>query len=222
MGNDYTGIIYKATNLITLESYIGATEKSIENRQYDHYNKALNNAGRDFQSALMLYGTEMFEWTQLAVAKSPNELAEKEIAFIKQYNSVENGYNLDKGGGIKKLVHRYDLEGNFDKTFETLSDAGLSIGVRKQDISRVCWSVKKKLGDYLWSYDFVDRLIPEKDSRLKAVHQFDINGNFISEYESASEASRLTGISKTCITRCCRGERKKSSGFTWQYCVSSQ
>jgi len=217
MENNYTGIIYKATNLITLESYIGATEKSIEDRQYDHYNKALNNAGRDFQSALFLYGTEMFEWTQLAVAESPNELAEKEIIFIKEYNSVKKGYNLDKGGGIKKLVYRYDLEGNFDKTFETLSDAGSSIGVRKQDISRACWSVKKKLGNYLWSYDLQDRLIPEKDSKLKTVHQFDLEGNFISEYESASEASRLTGISKTCISRCCRGERAKTGNFFWRY-----
>ena len=47
--------------------------------------------------------------------------------------------------------------------------------------------------------------------------QFDLTGMELAKYNSASEASRKTGISKTCITRCCRGERKNSGGYIWEY-----
>lgn len=49
----------------------------------------------------------------------------------------------------------------------------------------------------------------------KPVLQFDLDGNFIREYYSASEAQRLTGIRK--IAHCCRGERNKAGGYIWKY-----
>lgn len=49
----------------------------------------------------------------------------------------------------------------------------------------------------------------------KPVLQFDLKGNFIREYFSASEAYRITKISK--ITACCRGERNKAGGYIWKY-----
>jgi hypothetical protein len=51
------------------------------------------------------------------------------------------------------------------------------------------------------------------DSRLKSVNQFSLDGDLIALYKSASEASRITGIAKTCITRCCRREREQTNGF---------
>lgn len=52
-------------------------------------------------------------------------------------------------------------------------------------------------------------------SLCKPVLQFDLNMNFIREYFSASEAYRITKISK--ITACCRGERNKAGGYIWKY-----
>lgn len=49
----------------------------------------------------------------------------------------------------------------------------------------------------------------------KPVLQYDLSGNFIKEYFSASEAQRLTKINK--ITACCRGERNKAGGYIWRY-----
>ena len=49
----------------------------------------------------------------------------------------------------------------------------------------------------------------------KPVLQFDLSGNFIREYFSASEATRITGINK--IPQCCRGERHKAGGYKWKY-----
>ena len=57
----------------------------------------------------------------------------------------------------------------------------------------------------------------KNDLRKKEVFQFSIDGHFLAKYVSVSEASRITELSKTCISRVCRGERKKSGGFLWKY-----
>lgn len=212
------GIIYKAVNVFTNEVYVGATTDSLEQRKRDHIQKANNNIGYRFQEAIGTYGPEAFLWEQIDTASSTDELAQKEIKYIEEFDSLDNGYNSDKGGGFKKTVYKYNLDGMLNSTFESLIEAGASISVRKQDICRACWSVNHTLGGFLWSYNYVEPFIPEADSREKEVLQYNLNGNLLARYVSASEASRKTGISKTCITRCCRGERKKSGGFVWEYC----
>lgn len=210
-------IIYKAVNKITDEVYIGATTKSIEERKQDHIQKANKKVGGYFQEAIGTYGPEAFNWEEIDTASTNDELAQKEVKYILENKSLESGYNSDKGGGIKKTVYQYNLDGTFSTTFEDLTTAGNSINVRKQDISRACWSTNHTLGGYLWSYEYKEPFIVEPDNRKKQVVQFDLKGKELASYISASEASRKTGISKTCITRCCRGEREQSGGFLWKY-----
>jgi group I intron endonuclease len=211
------GIIYKATNTINGQVYIGATTKKLEKRKQDHVNKALKGYKGYFQTVLLEYGIESFEWEQIDIAKDENELAKKEIQYILEYNSAKEGYNKDKGGGFKKTIYKYNLDGSLNSTYETLTDAGNSINVRKQDVSRACWSANHTLGSFLWSYEDTEGFKPSKDNRKKEVLQYNLNGNLLARYASASEASRKTGISKTCIARCCRKEREHSGGFIWKY-----
>jgi hypothetical protein len=210
-------IIYKALNTITNEVYIGATTKSIEERKQDHIQKANKKVGGFFQEAIGTYGPEAFTWEQIDTASTNDELAAKEIKYILENNAVEDGYNSDHGGGIKKSVYKYNLDGLLNTKFEDLTSAGNSINVRKQDISRACWSVNHSLGGYLWSYEYIEPFIVEPDNRKKQVIQCDLKGKELARYISASEASRKTRVSKTCITRCCRGERENSGGYIWNY-----
>lgn len=199
------------------KSYIGATSKSLDERISDHLQKANINSGYYFQEAIGTYGPEAFTWEQIDTASTLDELAKKEIEYIQKFDSIENGYNSDKGGGFKKTIYQYNLDGSLNTTFDDLSLAGESIGVRKQDVSRACWSVNHTLGGFLWSYDNSIPFTPKKDCRKKRVLQYTLNGNLLASYVSASEASRSTGVSKTCITRCCRGEREHSGGYLWRY-----
>lgn len=52
---------------------------------------------------------------------------------------------------------------------------------------------------------------------MKSSNQIYLEEEFIENFKSASEASRKTGISRTCIARCSRGERGQSGGFLWNY-----
>jgi hypothetical protein len=212
-----TYIIYKAQNTFTGETYIGATTKSLEKRKIDHLQKANKKVGSYFQEAIGTYGPDAFIWEQIDTASSNDELASKEIMYILEYDALENGYCGDKGGGFKKTVYKYNLNGSLNETFENLTLASDTIGVRKQDISRACWNVNQSLGGYLWSYENTQAFVPDQDNRKKEVIQSFLDGNLISQYISVAEASRKTGISKTCISRCCRGERENSGGFLWKY-----
>ncbi len=210
-------IIYKVVNNLTQEVYIGATTKSIEERKTDHLQKASKKVGSYFQEAIGTYGPDAFSWEQIDTASSNDELASKEIRYISEYNALEKGLNSDSGGGIKKTVYKYNLDGSLSESFENLTLASETIGVRKQDISRACWNVNQSLGGYLWSYENLEAFVPEHDNRKKEVIQSFLDGNFIAQYISVAEASRKSGLSKTCIARCCRGERENSGGFLWKY-----
>ena len=54
-------------------------------------------------------------------------------------------------------------------------------------------------------------------SRSKPVMQYDTDGNLISEYPSASEASRATGIHISNIFYSCKGRTKHPNQFIWRY-----
>jgi uncharacterized protein YerC len=45
------------------------------------------------------------------------------------------------------------------------------------------------------------------------VLQLDKAGATLNAFKSVSEASQVTGISKTCIARVCRGERNSTGGY---------
>lgn len=53
--------------------------------------------------------------------------------------------------------------------------------------------------------------------RSQAVNQYDLNGNFIARYDTLTEASQKTGadISKICAV--CKGRRKTTGGYVWEY-----
>lgn len=209
-------IIYKAQNTITGECYIGATTKSIEERKQDHLQKASTGSSLKFHYAISTTGTDNFKWEQLDTASNPNELAEKETKYIYDFKAQEEGYNGDCGGGFQKLVYQYNENGILIETYNSLTEIKETLGIDKPRISSACLNSTMYDGSY-WSYRLLEIIIPKKDFRLKAVNQYSLNQEFIENFKSASEASRLTGISKTCITRCCRGERKNSGGFIWNY-----
>ena len=51
----------------------------------------------------------------------------------------------------------------------------------------------------------------------KIVSQYDLFGNFIKDYESASNAARELNLFVSNITAACRGETAQCGGFQWKY-----
>ena len=80
----------------------------------------------------------------------------------------------------------------------------------------MCLSVNKVSNGFVWSYSSTFP-IHINDNRRKVVQQLTLEGEFLTEYKSVSEASKLTGCNKTSIAKVCRGERQSCGGFSWKF-----
>ena len=214
--NDY--IIYKVQNELNGKIYIGATTDSIHKRKLDHIERSNRGEVNKFHEAISTYGADAFSWEQIDTVETRDDLAHKEKQFILEYNAKENGYNSDCGGGFKKTIYQYSIDdGSLVRTFETLKNAGNAINATKQRISSTCLSVNKTYGGFYWSYEYKEPFQPFKDSRTKNVYQYSLEGYLLARFDSVSEASRQTGISKSCISKVCRMEREQTGGYKWEY-----
>jgi len=211
-------IVYKAENAFTGEVYVGATSKSLIERKNDHLQKSSKGSDGFFHQAIRTYGSNSFVWTEVDSASSLNELAKKETEYIYMYDSFQNGYNSDKGGGFKKTVYQFNIEtGELVNSYDDLVSAANAVNANRRSVSNVCLHSNKSCKGYIWSYSSTIEFNSISDLRRKTVNQISLDGDILACYESASEASRKSGISKTCITRCCREEREQSGGFLWKY-----
>ncbi|PWG05220.1 NUMOD1 domain-containing DNA-binding protein [Polaribacter aquimarinus] len=210
------GVVYKVTHTESGKSYIGITTKSIGARKKDHLKKSAKGKSYEFHKAIATYGSEAFRWEQVDTAKSVDELASKEKEYILKYDCLENGYNLDVGGGIQKTIYQYDFKGTLINTFSSLQSAGNAVNAVKSAIGKACDGNSKSCKGYVWSYSssFPAYL---KDNRKKKVLQISFKGRVINRFNSVSEAAKQTGFNKTSIAKVCRGERRTCGDFYWRY-----
>lgn len=102
-----TGYIYKITNQINGKVYIGQTKRPIKQRWWEHKNasKNKNNPGYDYPlyRAFRKYGIHNFKIEEIEKC-TYDKLDEREIYWIKYFNSFHNGYNLTLGGRRRENI----------------------------------------------------------------------------------------------------------------------
>jgi len=88
-------IIYKAINKINDKVYIGQTTRDLEIRKQEHISDAeVGRYNSIFHRAIIKYGVDNFDWSVLEICDTTNELDEMEFHYMKQYSSVDRGYNM--------------------------------------------------------------------------------------------------------------------------------
>lgn len=129
---------------------------------------------------------------------------------------AERKYKLAK-------IDQYDLNGNYIKTFESISSAcrELHVSESSSHISECCMGKLHSIYGYIWRYH--NQLLGDySDSRTVSINKFDLNGNFIKCYSSLKEACLDIGkdyndtVSGN-IRKCCKGERNTAYKFKWEY-----
>ena len=89
--------IYKITNKINNQSYIGQSV-DIEKRKKEHLRNISDyNLNNSIYQALRKYGQENFSFEVLEECNK-EELNDKEVYWISFYDSYNNGYNMTPGG----------------------------------------------------------------------------------------------------------------------------
>lgn len=105
------GKIYIIKNIINDKVYIGQTIQSIERRFNKHKSDyKLKKYDTKLTRAFNKYGIENFYVELLEENIEENFLDEKEIFWIKKYDSYNNGYNSTLGGQRKNSPSKYDRD----------------------------------------------------------------------------------------------------------------
>lgn len=225
---------YDPNRLNELETYFIEKYNSIKPNGYNMVPGGSNGAGLAKRKKVLQYdlnGNFIAEYPsahQAAYATKINFSSiccccRQEISHTKEfqwkYADDERKIQPIKVKITRRPVGQYDLNYNLLNIYSTLQEANEKTGIAKATISNVCCGKGKTAGGYVWRY--LDNLffVKEKIScgNKKAVLQFDKEGNFIQEYSSITEASKITGINKNNIGSVCSKKRKTAGNFIWKF-----
>lgn len=206
--------------------YIGITSQKPKAR-WQGGNGYKNNTY--FTRTIKKYGWDNFQHIILAENLSEEDAKAMEIDLISHYKSNERkyGFNISSGGESKKGTKISDWQKK--RISETSKGRLVSESTRKKlsKASFKTWENPKfrnhmselNSGEKNPQYG-VKRTDEEKIKRgAKIIMQYDMDGNLISEYISIHYASEKSGVSRDCISKCCRGIFKQASGYIWRYKV---
>lgn len=133
---------------------------------------------------------------------------------IKYYESlgyiiINTGKTGSKSGSIGSAIYKWDEKSCYNAAKECKTRKEFE----KKYFRAYYNSITNKWID---SYDW---FISGLDKYKKKVYQYDLDGNYIREFESLHEANRLLNINKgnRDISRVCHGKRKTAYGFRWSF-----
>ena len=98
-------VIYLITNIFTGEAYIGQTRVGGYKRWGEHLARfKKGERTHSLYEAMRIYGVEVFRFRELCCALKVKYLNELEIHFIKEFDSINNGYNMTCGGSVSEIT----------------------------------------------------------------------------------------------------------------------
>lgn len=120
-------IIYKHTSP-SGKSYIGQTMYTIDERFKQHIRASNNGSELMFHQAIRKYGYENFSSEIVEVCENDIELNEREIYWIRFYDTYKNGYNMTEGGGIPWNRGKNGLQTAWNKGITMTEDQKKNMG----------------------------------------------------------------------------------------------
>jgi hypothetical protein len=214
---------YKETNVYDKNRY---EEKTAYLQLLGYYvNNFINSRWKEFEEKILYNNDYLFinyirKFFKNRDENIENILLKLNMAYLffyyfknilKQKLSGENHPNYGKKFSIERrinmsIVRRKELNPNYGKK---LSDE------QKNKISNTMLSFNKDKRELI--NDKIKETLKLKIKNCKKVFQYDLNNNFIKEYNSISEASKILNISRSSIQRCCDGKYKTTKEYIWKY-----
>ena len=126
-----------------------------------------------------------------------------------------------------KPILQFDLDGNFIGEFPSISHASRAVGFGSGGFNRCLTGECVTAAGYQWRLksdpllkDGIVKLPPVANRDIhkpKPVVQFSQGGEFMREYPSLNEATRISGVSKGSIMRCLKGESPLGGKYQWRF-----
>lgn len=238
-------VTYLIVNLIDNKVYVGST-KDAKQRRFQHFSALKNNKHHShlLQRAWNKGNPEDFEFK---IIEETDSLQEREQFYMDFYKSYDKdfGYNIMKYAYEQKLqktkrykIYQFTLEGEYVQSFNSSREAGSKVNCDYSGITKCCNKHRLYYANYIWSYnpkiteeevilanEYIAQKAKERSEQTirknkkgrKPVLQYDLDGNFIREWSSVSEASLFYTNSPSQLHSCLIGKHKHSKGFIWKF-----
>lgn len=165
----------------------------------------------------------LYQISNLGNVKSLKREKLKKDKIIKPYNT--KGYlrigllknKVRKGHFIHRLIAQEFIPNPENKPFINHIN-GIT---NDNNIKNLEWCTHQENVDHAWRTGLMKP--PNKgkfginSSRHTEVLQFDLSGNFVSEYGSVAEAGRKINLCPSVIFNVCSGIKKTAGGYYWKY-----
>ena len=113
----------------------------------------------------------------------------------------------------------------FIKEFPSVTHAAISLGKNTGHISSACLGKRETAYGFIWKYrsdyhenlETIDINLANKKLHSKPIAQYDLNGNYIRSFVSASEASKVMNDTQGNISSVALGKRSYSGNHLYAY-----
>ena len=122
-----------------------------------------------------------------------------------------------------KPILQYKLDGTFIRNWKSIKDASITLKISHTHISACCQKKRPVAGGFQWKYlndkktcikNIGSRRHRLKEARRKSVLQYSLNGDFIKEWSSITNAEKTLKISG--ISCCLHGKTLTAGDFQWK------
>lgn len=210
--------IYKAISKTTGKVYIGQSSQTLQERINQHNSHAYGSQyNYHFHNAIRKYGAEDFNYEIIEDnITDAATLNERERFWIKYYDSYYNGYNSTLGGDghqtrDDELIIKLFNEGKTTKEISEITGYNRGTIYKSYKINNKTNENNKRKNEQT------------KIRCSRPVEQYDLQGNFIKLWESASECGRTFG-NESFISAICRQEENiiTAYGYLFKYADDPQ
>jgi hypothetical protein len=213
----YLSGVYKLYHLSDLNKvYIGSTcgnkkYGGFYNRMFSHISRLLKNKHHSYslQNIINKYGINDLRLEIVEVEKINNIILEKEQYWIDYYISYNINYGYNTLKKVTKRTHpnnsnkvkilQYSLKGDFIKEWESIQEAANFYNGTGSNISQAAKSItNKQVHGFQWKYyindDYSLKIEEYHQTNTTKVYQYDLDGNFVKEYDSINKAANEINV----------------------------
>lgn len=194
--------VYLVTNLINGKKYIG--------QHYGELDDSYLGSGIHILHAIKQYGKENFSKEILKICKNQEELDQEEVRLIKEYNAVfdDNFYNIAEGGHggnpCLGLTEEQELERRrkISEAMKGEKNPFYGKGFKKEE--HPMWGrhhteeAKEKMRQAKLGKTLTEehkKKISQNNTEKKKIDMYDLDNNFIQQFESLRAVNIFLGLS---------------------------